>query len=543
MSNLITGYNPDVLSCLANLSNDEVFTPPEVANSMLDMLPQELFRDPNTKFLDPACKSGVFLREIAKRCLEGQLPGYKDSAEEIDRKKRNGVPLTREEEEFQERLQKTIDHIFHEQLYGIAITELTSLLSRRSLYCTKYPNSVYSVSKFDDQSGNVRYKRIRHRWNDGKCFFCNAAESQYDREETLETHAYELIHTTKPEDIFKMKFDVVISNPPYQLDDGGAGKSAKPIYHKFVEQAKKLNPRYLSMIIPSRWFSGGKDVNEFRANMLSDSRIRILHDYMNAGDCFSGVEIKGGVCYFLWDRDHEGLCEIYTHQSNGSVTESTRPLLEPGLETYIRQNELIAILRKVQEKHEKSFMEIVSARDAFGYDIREANSLKTVPHKYSLKKSEKESTEFYYNGWRRHGVGYVSRDTVREHREWIDLYKVLIPRSWGTGDAVTDKLSPFIAGPNAVTTETYVVVGPFHSKSEAENAISYISTKFFHAMVSMIKISQQAPQKIYSFVPIQDFNEAWDDTKLYRKYGLSDTEVGFIESYIWPKKNDEAGEH
>ena len=409
------------------------------------------------------------------------------------------------------------------------------MLSRRSVYCSKYPNSEFSVTRFDDAQGNIRYKRVPHTWQSGKCIFCGASSDQYERGEELETHAYELIHMQNPGDIFKMKFDVVISNPPYQLDDGGAGKSAKPIYHKFVERAKKLNPRYLTMIIPSRWFSGGKDVNEFRADMLSDERIRVLHDFLNARDCFNGVEIKGGVCYFLWDRDHRGTCEIFTHQSNGETTESVRPLLEPGLDTFIRQNELISILRKVQSKGEVSFTQIVSPRDAFGYDIREANSLKTVPHKYSLIKSDREDIEFYYNGWRRKGVGYVSRSSVREHKEWVDLYKVLIPRSWGSGDAMRDRLNPFIAGPKAVTTETYVVVGPFSTAKEAENVVTYINTRFFHALVSMIKISQQAPQKIYTFVPVQDFSEAWDDAKLYKKYGFTNKEISFIESFIWPE--------
>ena len=333
-------YNPDVLSCLANLSNDEVFTPPEIVNAMLDMLPQELFKNPDITFLDPACKTGVFLREIAKRLIKGLASQFPD-------------------------LQERIDHIFHKQLFGIAITELTSLLSRRGLYCSKYPNSEFSVSRFNDAEGNIRFKRINHTWKDGRCIFCGASQKEYERGDELETHAYEFIHTVNAEKIFDMKFDVIISNPPYHLSDGGAQASATPIYHLFVNTAKKLNPHFITMILPSRWMTGGKGLDKFRNSMIHDKHIRVLHDFMDSSDCFTGVEIKGGVCYFLWDRDNEDKCDIYRHDKD-KTTQSNRYLVEQGDSIFIRYNELIEIKNKVWNKEKVSFSNIVSAMKPYG---------------------------------------------------------------------------------------------------------------------------------------------------------------------------------
>lgn len=329
-------YNPDVLSCIANLSNDEVFTPPEVANAMLDMLPQELFSNPNTTFLDPGCKSGVFLREIAKRLLKGLEDIYPD-------------------------LQERTEHIFKKQLFGIAITELTAHLSRRSLYCSKTANGNYSVVKFDTVDGNVRFKNIHHRWQRGRCAFCGAAQSQFDRDNSLENHAYEMIHTVKPEEIFSMNFDVIIGNPPYQLDDGGNGVSASPIYQLFIQQAKKLNPSYLSMIIPSRWFTGGKGLDAFREEMLNDRHITKIVDFVNSKDCFPGMSVGGGVCYFLREKERESDCEFKS--INGSKTSVAMRRLNE-FEVFIRYNEGLSIVHKALK--DSSVSELISTRNPFG---------------------------------------------------------------------------------------------------------------------------------------------------------------------------------
>lgn len=501
-------YNPDVLSCLANLSNDEVFTPPEIVNAMLDMLPQELFKNPDTTFLDPACKTGAFLREIAKRLIKGLAPQFPD-------------------------LQERIDHIFHKQLFGIAITELTSLLSRRGLYCSKYPNSEFSVSRFDDAEGNIRYKRINHTWKDGRCIFCGASQKEYERGEELETHAYEFIHTVNAEKIFDMKFDVIISNPPYHLSDGGAQASATPIYHLFVNTAKKLNPHFITMILPSRWMTGGKGLDKFRNSMIHDKHIRVLHDFMDSSDCFTGVEIKGGVCYFLWDRDNEGKCEIYRHEKD-KIVHSNRYLVEQGDSIFIRYNELIEIKNKVWNKEKVSFSNIVSAMKPYGL---RGDVFKDIA-KYGLPPLSKTPIAGGYkilglDGAKR-AFRYIPKNYPLPKTDMLNDYKLFVPRNWGAGDLADIPSAIYIASPGELCTETFIQIGPFHSQEEAQNALTYFKTKFFRALVGIRKQDQGASKAVYQFVPMQDFSKPLTDEFLYDKYSLSQEEINFIESMIRP---------
>ena len=515
--------NPDVLTCIANLSNDEVFTPPELASQILDMLTEEWSKDhkgeniwenKDVKFLDPCTKSGIFLREIVARLTKGL---------------KKKIP----------NIEKRVDHILNKQVYGIGITKLTGLLTRRSVYCSKNADGKHSIAKsLKSKDGNIWYKNTEHKWDGVKCTFCGATRSVLDRDSSISNYAYPFIHTHNVKNQVKeffgenMQFDVIIGNPPYQLNDGGGtGASAIPIYQKFIQQAKHLSPRYLTMIIPARWYSGGRGLDDFRNEMLNDNRISILHDYIDAGLCFPKVEIKGGVCYFLWSKDHKGDCEIYSHEKDNSITKSVRPLLEPGAETFIRRNESIGILNKVKQLKEDSFSNIVSANDPFGFDVREDNSYKRVKPNFKIKKFE-NSVNFYYNGWQREGIGFIDRNSIIKNKSWVDKIKILIPKAWGSGNMNTDWLNPIITNSNSACTETYLVIGPFKSKIEAENTYSYIQTKFFHYMLCIIKNTQNTMKKSYSFIPIQDFNENWTDEKLYKKYNLSKSEIKFIESSI-----------
>lgn len=489
-------YNPDVLSCLANLSNDEVFTPPEVANAMLDMLPQELFRNPDTTFLDPGCKSGIFLREIAKRLLAGLESQIPD-------------------------LQDRIDHIMHKQLFAISITELTSLLARRSVYCSKYPNSEYSVTHFDDAQGNIRYKRLPHTWRDGKCVFCGATQSEYDRSDDLETYAYELLHTEKPEEIFNMKFDVIIGNPPYQLSDGGNGKSAKPIYQLFVQKAKELRPRFLTMVIPSRWFTGGKGLDEFRASMLSDRRMKKLVDYENFKDIFPGVDLAGGACYFLWDREYSGMCEV-TNFSKTKPSSQMRYLDEN--EVFIRQNLAVEIVKKVQSQNQHFLSDRVSSRKPFGLPTNYAPRESGVPCWFI----------------QRIGLKFANKSDVDDSRGYLSKWKFLVPKAPIAGQTDFTKPVGFyydgntrIAKPGECCTESFIVAGAFDTEEETKSYRSYIYTKVVRFLLLQTVVSQDVTKKNFCFVPdLLQYNGDYSDEMLCERWGISDEEWAYIDSRV-----------
>ena len=522
----VRNRNPDVLTSIANLSNDEVFTPPEFANRMLDTLAEawsesnggaSIWEDPNVTFLDPFTKSGVFLREITKRLVDGLEQQIPD-------------------------LQTRVDHVLGKQVFGIAITELTALLARRSVYCSKKANGTHSIAKvFDTEHGNIWFERGEHSWAGSKCRFCGAAKSELDRGDEAETYAYPFIHTDDAAALLAkhfgadVKFDVIIGNPPYQLDDGGHGASALPIYQKFVEQAKQLEPTYLSVVIPARWYAGGKGLDEFRGTMLSENKIRYLRDIPNTADAFPGINNRGGVCYFLWDRTYEGPATVATQLGTEVDSVAVRPMLEPGLSTFIRYNEGVDILRRVLTKEganpstellpppSKRFSNLVSSRNPFGLPTNFKR-----PHNIDPS----ASLRVFQNG----GDSFVARDALKVGKELIDEYKIFVSRAAPGSDEYPHLVlsKPIVALPGEVCTDTYIAIGPFESESEARSAASYMGTQFFRFLLSLQRVSVNVSKNVYSFVPIQAFNRNWNDADLYLEYGISQEEKEFISRFVKP---------
>ena len=508
----LRGRNPDVLTCIANLSNDEVFTPPEFANRMLDTLAEawaannggaNIWADKTVKFLDPCTKSGVFLREITSRLTKGLEKEIPD-------------------------LQKRVDHILTRQVFGIGITRLTSLLARRSLYCSKHAKGKHSIAKgFTSDAGNIWFEQMEHTWVDGKCTYCGASQKTLDRGEGLETHAYAFIHTddikTRLAEILggNMQFDVIIGNPPYQLDDGGYGTSAAPIYQLFVEKALALDPRYAVFVTPSRWMAGGKGLDKYRERMLSDKRMRSIVDYPKLYEGFPGVKIRGGISYFLWAREHKGPCTVQTIWDG----QPTGPAVARHLDAYdilVRRNEAVPILEKIRAKKEPTLDRRVSSRKPFGL----ATNFKGKPSAAGLKKPVK-----LFENQR---LGWIERKAIAVNPEWIDAWKVLMTAVQGTSAAIETKFlsKPIIADPGTACTETYLVAGHFDIEAEARNYAQYLRTRFVRFLVSLRKSTQHATRDVYSFVPDLSLGQEWTDAKLYKRYGLTKDEIAFIESQV-----------
>lgn len=528
----LRGHNPDVLNTIANLSNDEVFTTPELANQMLDNLEEawakgnagaNIWADHTVTFLDPFTKSGVFLREITARLVKGL-------------------------EEWMPDLQQRVNHILTKQVFGVAITKLTSLLARRSVYCSKTATGNHSiVNSFDRDWGNIWFERTEHTWvggtekvitmdqngntihkaTNGSCKYCGASQKQYERDDALESHAYAFLHTedikARMTELFgeKMHFDVVIGNPPYQLDTGGSGRQAKPIYNLFVEQAKRLEPRYLCMIIQSRWFGGGMGLNEFRSSMLKDRRLRHITDYTNSNEVFPGTDFGGGVNYFLWDRDHEGKCMTRT-MFNGKSYEEERELDE--FDHFIRYAPAVPVLRKIMAETEASIRSLVSPTRPFGIPTTRkpdrSGELRLVSSK---------------------GAGWVPRGAVKSGMPFVDTWNVLTSKTSHDHAGLPDRngqrrvLSRLeLLPPGSVCSESYIVIGTFETEVAAQNCKDYLATHLVRFLISLLSYSQDITSGRFEYVPLVDFSHTWNDAALYDLFKLTNEEIEFVESIIRP---------
>jgi len=505
-------HNPDVLTCIANLSNDEVFTPPSIANQMLDTLERSwaesnngemIWADSSVTFLDPFTKSGVFLREIVARLTVGLAKEFPN-------------------------LQERVDHILTRQVFGIGITTLTSLLARRSVYCSKFANGVHSIAtSFEREWGNIWFERTEHTWAGDRCAYCGASSAEYDRPAELETHAYAFIHTpdvaARVTQLFgaDMQFDVIIGNPPYQLDDGGHNNSAAPIYQLFVENAIALDPRFIVMVTPSRWFAGGRGLDRFRERMLTSRKLAQLVDFPKLYDAFPGVKIRGGISYFLWDRSHDGPCVIQTMWDGAPAGEAVARELD-AYDVLVRRNEAVSILDKVAAFEEPVLADRVSPGKPFG--------LRTFFHGEAEPSGLAEPVQLY--GSQR--ISWVERERIPQNRDWIERWKVLMTAVQGTSAAVETKFlsKPIVAGPGTACTETYLVAGVFDSEPDAVRFAQYLRSRFLRFLVSLRKSTQHANRDVYSFVPDLPMDRDWDDAQLYARYGLTDDEVAFVESQV-----------
>ena len=323
-----------------------------------------------------------------------------------------------------------------------------------------------------------------------------------------------------------MKFDVIVGNPPYQMDDEG-GHRPVPIYNRFVEAAMALEPSYITMITPSRWMAGGLGLSQYRARMLTDRRIRTLVDLPVASEVFGGVEIKGGVSYFLWDANWNGDCKTTLRRGERTVGPVVRPLGE--YDVFVRDPRALPILAKVLARGDSSFSAIVASVRPFGDKLRS-----NFAH-YSVTKSGDEQLALYMNKASQRCQFWVDPNLVTNNQELAHAWKIYLPKAGSDGgqrlpDVVVGK--PFVGEPASVCTETYLAIGGFASEAEAQSALTYLRTRFARFLVSLRKPGQDNIPATFQWVPQQSWDRAWTDDELYEMYGITDEEQRYIEEMV-----------
>ncbi len=540
----------DILETITNVGNDEVFTPKKTCDMMLDILPEEVWHNPNYKWLNPSTKNGIFEREIAIRLDEG----LKEIIPDVEKRRK---------------------HILQNMIYSIGQTKFTANVARRTLYYCSQANrkcdgikaedghyvNGYSIGNgtwFDDEEGNIKTPKTEHEFGkDKKCKFCGVSkDSHYVDSTQREQYAYEFIHVYSVsmkrhiKQLFfkgdeKMKFDIIIGNPPYQLSfgiEGANSANARSIYNMFISQAISLKPKYLCMITPSRWMTKTAQgiPEEWVDKMLSYKNFKVVHDFEEASECFPANEIKGGVNFFLWDSEYCGKCDYYFHDAKSKNIYHRYDFLDSmGAGIVVRNPQNFDIISKIAaiegNYYEKNnFSQLVSPKHF--YD--DSSYLTSNWKDYKEEKDEEHFIKYYVSKtFNKSSFGWISKKQLPKHHETLDYHKVFIPAAGGSGNDDLVLGTPFYGEPNSVCSQTYLVIGYENqlTKEQCQNVIDYINTKFFRYLVSIKKKTQNGPRAVYQFVPLVDFNIKWNDKMLYKKYNLSEDQINLIETSIREK--------
>ena len=352
-------------------------------------------------------------------------------------------------------------------------------------------------------------------------YYPNLIENISERPEVVVNTFRDGKHFWKINQDTNMKLDAIVGNPPYQVMDGGAGVSAVPVYHRFVNIAKLSKPNYISMIMPAKWYNGGRGLEQFRYDMLHDKQLRSLYDYIDPHDCFPTVDVAGGICYFIRDNHYNGLCSFVSCKS-GIQIPTLRDLSES--EVLIRHQEEVSILSKIQIDGQTYLSNTAYSQKPFG--------LRTY-----VKPLEQGDIVLRYNG----GVGPFSRELVTVNKDLIGKWKIITSRLTAEHAGETDKNGQKrifstleILEPDAICTETYMLLSTHDNQQECINMLQYLKTRFVRALIAMATSTQQMSKANFRFVPLQDYSRPWTDADLYAKYGLTNEEIAFIESMIKP---------